>query len=69
MPWQWGELGLTESHGNRIIKYADAILEGVRSYNHVLHFLPLTLEHRLRPMTVCKLNSVTESVNLRAHLP
>ncbi|EIN13813.1 hypothetical protein PUNSTDRAFT_41254 [Punctularia strigosozonata HHB-11173 SS5] len=28
MPWQWGELGLTESKGNRIIKYADAILDG-----------------------------------------
>lgn len=29
MPWQWGELGLTESGGNRIIKYADAINHGV----------------------------------------
>ncbi|OJT03032.1 hypothetical protein TRAPUB_6375 [Trametes pubescens] len=28
MPWQWGELGLTESGGNRIIKYADAINHG-----------------------------------------
>ncbi|KIP12426.1 glycoside hydrolase family 5 protein [Phlebiopsis gigantea 11061_1 CR5-6] len=28
MPWQFGELGLTEDGGNRIIKYADAILNG-----------------------------------------
>ncbi|KAK0465093.1 glycoside hydrolase [Desarmillaria tabescens] len=26
MPWQWGQLGLTE--GNRVIKYADEILDG-----------------------------------------
>ncbi|KAJ8494636.1 hypothetical protein ONZ51_g2222 [Trametes cubensis] len=28
MPWQFGELGLTEDGGNRIIKYADAINHG-----------------------------------------
>ncbi|KAH9847334.1 glycoside hydrolase [Lenzites betulinus] len=28
MPWQFGELGLTENGGNRIIKYADAINHG-----------------------------------------
>ncbi|KAI0639776.1 glycoside hydrolase [Trametes polyzona] len=28
MPWQFGELGLTENGGNRIIKYADAINYG-----------------------------------------
>ncbi|KAJ3490535.1 hypothetical protein NLI96_g1372 [Meripilus lineatus] len=28
MPWQFGQLGLTESGGNRLIKYADAILNG-----------------------------------------
>jgi mannan endo-1,4-beta-mannosidase len=27
MPWQWGQLGLTE--GNRNIKYADDIWQGV----------------------------------------
>lgn len=26
MPWQWGQLDLTE--GNRVIKYADEILDG-----------------------------------------
>ena len=30
MPWQWGQLGLTENGGNRLIKYADAIVDGVR---------------------------------------
>ena len=29
MPWQFGALGLTESGGNRIIKYADALVNGV----------------------------------------
>ncbi|KAF9044792.1 glycoside hydrolase [Hymenopellis radicata] len=28
MPWQFGMLGLTESGGNRLIKYADALIEG-----------------------------------------
>ncbi|KAI0800896.1 glycoside hydrolase [Fomes fomentarius] len=28
MPWQWGQLGLTENNGNRLIKYADAIIDG-----------------------------------------
>lgn len=29
MPWQFGQLGLTEDGGNRIIKYADALISGV----------------------------------------
>lgn len=29
MPWQFGALGLTESGGNRVIKYADALINGV----------------------------------------
>ncbi|KAF4606777.1 hypothetical protein EYR38_000832 [Pleurotus pulmonarius] len=28
MPWQFGKLGLTESGGNRLIKYADALIDG-----------------------------------------
>ncbi|KAI1793923.1 glycoside hydrolase [Ganoderma leucocontextum] len=28
MPWQWGQLGLTEDGGNRPIKYTDAIVDG-----------------------------------------
>ncbi|TBU48177.1 glycoside hydrolase [Dichomitus squalens] len=28
MPWQWGQLGLTEDGGNRPIKYSDAIVDG-----------------------------------------
>ncbi|KAI0815126.1 glycoside hydrolase [Irpex lacteus] len=28
MPWQFGALGLTESGGNRVIKYADALING-----------------------------------------
>ncbi|KAK7694835.1 hypothetical protein QCA50_002023 [Cerrena zonata] len=28
MPWQYGQLGLTENGGNRLIKYADAIIKG-----------------------------------------
>ncbi|OBZ80006.1 putative mannan endo-1,4-beta-mannosidase A [Grifola frondosa] len=28
MPWQFGELGLTESGGNRLIKYSDQIFRG-----------------------------------------
>lgn len=28
MPWQFGQLGLTEDHGNRLLKYADVILDG-----------------------------------------
>ena len=28
MTWQYGQLGLTESGGNRLIKYADAIING-----------------------------------------
>jgi mannan endo-1,4-beta-mannosidase len=28
MPWQWGQLGLTENGGNRVIKYADALIGG-----------------------------------------
>lgn len=34
MPWQFGELGLTEDGGNRIIKYADAINHGVSRRTH-----------------------------------
>lgn len=34
MPWQFGQLGLTESGGNRLIKYADAILNGVSAAPH-----------------------------------
>lgn len=29
MPWQFGMLGLTEDNGNRPIKYADALINGV----------------------------------------
>ncbi|KAF8168024.1 glycoside hydrolase superfamily [Crassisporium funariophilum] len=28
MPWQFGQLGLKESGGNRLIKYADALIDG-----------------------------------------
>lgn len=28
-PWQFGELGLTEDGGNRLIQYTDQIYEGV----------------------------------------
>ncbi|PFH54548.1 glycoside hydrolase family 5 protein [Amanita thiersii Skay4041] len=28
MPWQFGVLGLTENGGNRLIKYADALIDG-----------------------------------------
>ena len=35
MPWQFGQLGLTESGGNRLIKYADMILDGVRLLRRV----------------------------------
>jgi len=28
MPWQFGQLGLTESGGNRLLKYADALING-----------------------------------------
>ncbi|KAH9944067.1 glycoside hydrolase [Epithele typhae] len=28
MPWQFGQLGLTEDGGNRVIKYADALIDG-----------------------------------------
>jgi mannan endo-1,4-beta-mannosidase len=28
MPWQFGQLGLTEDGGNRAIKYADALING-----------------------------------------
>ena len=30
MPWQFGALGLKEDGGNRLIKYADALINGVR---------------------------------------
>lgn len=30
MPWQFGASGLTESGGDRLIKYADALIDGVR---------------------------------------
>ena len=37
MPWQIGALHLTEDDGNRIIKYADALIDGVSSLQeHVL---------------------------------
>lgn len=29
MPWQFGAVGLTENGGNRVIKYADALIDGV----------------------------------------
>ncbi len=32
MPWQFGQLGLTESGGNRPIKYADALVNGVSTF-------------------------------------
>jgi mannan endo-1,4-beta-mannosidase len=28
MPWQFGALGLKEDGGNRLIKYADALIDG-----------------------------------------
>lgn len=28
MPWQFGMLGLTENGGNRVLKYADMLLDG-----------------------------------------
>jgi len=28
MPWQFGMLGLKEDGGNRLIKYADALIDG-----------------------------------------
>ncbi|KXN89954.1 putative mannan endo-1,4-beta-mannosidase A [Leucoagaricus sp. SymC.cos] len=31
IPWQFGVNGLTESGGNRVIKYADALIDGVSS--------------------------------------
>lgn len=40
MPWQYGQLGLTEDGGNKIFKYADALINGVRSR------LFLTLKYR-----------------------
>lgn len=30
MPWQFGMTGLKENGGNRMIKYADALIDGVR---------------------------------------
>ncbi len=30
MPWQFGVNGLKESGGNRLIKYAYALIDGVR---------------------------------------
>ena len=30
MPWQFGQLNLTEDGGNKIFKYADALIDGVR---------------------------------------
>jgi mannan endo-1,4-beta-mannosidase len=29
MPWQFGQLGLTEDGGNKIFKYEDALIDGV----------------------------------------
>lgn len=49
MNWQWGQLGLTESGGNRLIKYTDAIVKGVsahRSQGHVLCSLTYTRVRR-----------------------
>lgn len=34
MPWQYGQLGLTETGGNRLIKYADAIINGVSPWQY-----------------------------------
>lgn len=28
MPWQFGMLGLKENGGNKLIKYADALIDG-----------------------------------------
>lgn len=35
MPWQFGQLGLTEAGGNRLIKYADALVNGVSAFHIV----------------------------------
>jgi len=29
LPWQFGMLGLKENGGNRVIKYADELIDGV----------------------------------------
>lgn len=55
MPWQFGQLGLTESKGNRLIKYADALINGVSTILSCCSVSSVTLTEiafRLRPMTV-----------------
>lgn len=42
LPWQFGMLGLKENGGNRLIKYADALIDGVSSIPHCNTFRILT---------------------------
>ena len=54
MPWQFGALNLTEFGGNRIIKYTDALIDGVSrsSSSSLAAFCAHVHIHRLLPMTV-----------------
>ena len=54
LPWQFDMLGLKENGGNRLIKYADALIDGVSSIPHCGTFRILTFlfADRLRLMMV-----------------
>ena len=61
MPWQFGAFHLTEDNGNRIIKYADALIDGVSPLLvHTLVDAELLHTARLLRMTV-----VTQRADLR----
>ncbi|KAJ7630988.1 glycoside hydrolase [Roridomyces roridus] len=40
LPWQFGALGLSESGGNRLIKYADALIDGASPNDGERKFVP-----------------------------
>lgn len=49
-PWQFGELNLTEDGGNRVIKYTDAIVNGVSQNDFMLCLSTLNETNAFRPL-------------------
>ena len=66
MPWQWGQLGLTEDDGNRLIKYEDAIVDGVSDGMTLVTLLNLTrlfLPRRRLPQTTVRARFASRSTS------
>jgi hypothetical protein len=75
MPWQWGQLGLTEAGGNRVLKYADVLLDGASPndgfaiYENETDVYNLFMYVQLAMLVVTSLTSATLVLRLIFKLP